>query len=71
MAEKKYTVQGTITDKEGKPAPGLLVRAYTGFTQNLKLRFEQHNKGKVESAKVRCPLKLVYYEACLDRNDAT
>jgi len=24
---------------------------YTGFTQDLKLRFEQHNKGRVESTK--------------------
>lgn len=44
---------------------------YTGFTQNLKLRFEQHNKGMVESTKDRRPLTLVYYEACLDRDDAT
>ncbi len=43
---------------------------YTGFSENLKLRFEQHNKGLVESTKDRRPLKLIYYEACLDRNDA-
>jgi putative endonuclease len=43
---------------------------YTGFTKNLKLRFEQHNKGLVESTRDRRPLKLVYYEACLDKNDA-
>ncbi len=46
-------------------------RFYTGFTEDLKLRFEQHNKGLVESTRSRRPLKLVYYEACLDRNDAT
>jgi len=44
---------------------------YTGYTKNLKLRFEQHQKGKVESTKNRRPLKLVYYEACLNRQDAT
>lgn len=44
---------------------------YTGFTQDLKLRFEHHNKGRVESTKDRRPLELVYYEACLNRNDAT
>ena len=44
---------------------------YTGFTKNLKLRFEQHNKGIVESTKDRTPLKLIYYEACLDQSDAT
>jgi putative endonuclease len=44
---------------------------YTGYTKNLKLRFEQHNKGLVESTKNRTPLKLVYYEACLNQQDAT
>ena len=44
---------------------------YTGFTKDLKLRFEQHNNGYVESTRDRRPFKLVYYEACLDRNDAT
>jgi len=44
---------------------------YIGFTQNLKQRFEQHEKGLVQSTKHRRPLKLVYYEACLDRADAT
>ena len=43
---------------------------YVGFTKDLKLRFEQHNKGQVESTKTRRPLKLIYYEACLDKNDA-
>jgi putative endonuclease len=43
---------------------------YTGFTNNLKLRFEQHNKGHVESTEDRRPLELIYYEACLDQRDA-
>ena len=43
---------------------------YTGCTKNLKLRFEQHNKGLVESTKDRKPFKLIYYEACLDQSDA-
>ena len=43
---------------------------YTGYTQNLKLRFEQHKKGIVESTKDRRPFKLIYYEACLDQDDA-
>jgi len=38
---------------------------YTGFTENLKLRFEQHNKGLVESTKARTPFRLIYYEASL------
>lgn len=44
---------------------------YVGYTRNLKLRFEQHNKGLVESTKNRKPLKLIYYEACLNQQDAT
>ena len=44
---------------------------YTGYTNNLKLRFEQHQKGLSESTKGRRPLKLVYYEACLNQQDAT
>ena len=44
---------------------------YVGFTKNLKLRFEKHNKGFVESTKNRIPFRLIYYEACFDQNDAT
>lgn len=43
---------------------------YTGYTKNLKLRFEQHAKGLVDSTKDRKPLKLIYYEACLNQRDA-
>jgi len=43
---------------------------YTGFTRVLKLRFEQHNKGLVQSTKERRPFELIYYEACLRRDDA-
>jgi putative endonuclease len=44
---------------------------YTGSTEDLKLRFEQHDKGLVESTRDRRSLKLVYYEACLTQEDAT
>jgi putative endonuclease len=43
---------------------------YTGFTNNLKLRFEQHNRGRVESTEDRRPFELIYYEACLEQRDA-
>ena len=43
---------------------------YTGYTNNLNLRFEQHNKGRVESTKARRPLKLIYFEACLPQKEA-
>ena len=45
-------------------------KLYIGCTENLKLRFETHNKGDVESTKDRRPLKIVYYEGCLNRKDA-
>jgi putative endonuclease len=44
---------------------------YVGYTKNLKLRFEQHNKGLVKSTRDRRPLKLIYYEACVSQQDAT
>ena len=42
-------------------------KKYIWYTENLKLRFELHLKGKVESTKNRLPLKLIYYEACLNQ----
>ena len=47
------------------------MKFYTGYTKDLKLRFEQHQKGIVASTKDRRPLKLIYYEACVDQQDAT
>ena len=44
---------------------------YVGFTKDLKLRFDRHNKGLVESTKDRRPFTLIYYEACLSQDDAT
>ena len=46
-------------------------KMYTGYTKNLKLRLEYHNKGLVESTKLRLPVKLIYYEVCLNQQDAT
>jgi putative endonuclease len=43
---------------------------YIGFTNDLKKRFAEHNKGMVSSTKTRRPLKLVYYEACMSEKDA-
>ncbi|MCK5505416.1 MAG: GIY-YIG nuclease family protein [Thermodesulfovibrionia bacterium] len=47
------------------------MKFYVGYTKDLKLRFDQHNRGLVESTKNRRPLKLIYYEACNSRADAT
>lgn len=43
---------------------------YTGYTENLQNRFSSHNKGEVRSTRYRLPLKLIYYEACLNKEDA-
>lgn len=43
---------------------------YIGWTNNLKARVLKHQNGKVESTKHRRPLKLVYFEACLDKEKA-
>ena len=43
---------------------------YIGYTKNLKLRFEQHQKGEIRSTKHRLPLQLIYCEACLNQEDA-
>jgi len=43
---------------------------YTGCTTDLRKRFKDHNQGKVLATKGRGPFALIYYEACLDKNDA-
>lgn len=44
---------------------------YVGYTDDLKIRIKEHNNGRVVSTKDRRPLKLVYYEVCLNQQDAT
>ena len=43
---------------------------YTGSTDNLKRRIAEHEDGYVKSTVNRKPLKLIYYEACLNEADA-
>lgn len=43
---------------------------YTGFTNDLKRRIYEHNVGKNVSTNYRKPLKLIYYEAYLNKEDA-
>ena len=45
-------------------------RFYIGWSEDLRLRVEQHNKGQVEATRERRPLELIYYEACLSREEA-
>lgn len=43
---------------------------YTGYTNDLKRRFAEHNEGKSKSTKPKAPFKLVYYEAYSSQSDA-
>lgn len=43
---------------------------YIGYTDNLKKRLQEHNRGAVTSTKRYLPWKLIYFEACLHREDA-
>jgi putative endonuclease len=44
---------------------------YTGFTSDILRRLNDHNSGKVFPTKRRTPLDLVYFEYCLNIDDAT
>ena len=44
---------------------------YVGYSENLKKRFEEHNKGRVKSTKSFILWTLIYYEAYRDKSDAT
>jgi putative endonuclease len=57
-----YYVYVLHSDKDDK--------LYTGYTENLELRFELHQKGRVPSTKNRLPLRLIYFEACISQEDA-
>lgn len=57
-----YNIYVLLSEKEGFK--------YVGYTQNLSQRFEQHQKGYVKSTKNRLPLKLIYFEGCLNSSDA-
>jgi len=43
---------------------------YTGYTSNLRKRIKEHNERKSKYTKGRGPYTLVYYEACIDEEDA-
>ena len=60
--ENFYYVYILQSEKDGKK--------YAGYTNDLPSRFEAHQKGEVKSTKHRRPLKLIYFEACLNQKDA-
>ncbi len=43
---------------------------YIGCTSNLKKRIKEHKLGHIVSTKKRLPVKLIYYEASLNRKDS-
>ncbi|HEY5603645.1 MAG TPA: GIY-YIG nuclease family protein [Gammaproteobacteria bacterium] len=57
-----YYIYVLLSNKTGK--------WYTGYTHNLRKRFDEHNAGFCKSTKHGCPWKLIYYEACLFKEDA-
>lgn len=58
----EYFVYILLSKKDGK--------FYTGYTSNLRARIIEHNSGKVCSTRNRIPLELVYFEGCLNQEDA-
>ena len=45
-------------------------RFYTGYTADLRKRLGEHQRGRVRWTASRLPIRWVYYEACLNQEDA-
>ncbi|MFA6522458.1 MAG: GIY-YIG nuclease family protein [Patescibacteria group bacterium] len=45
-------------------------KLYIGFSEDLKRRIDEHQKGRVISTKHRRPLQLIYYECYCNGQDA-
>ena len=58
-----YYIYTLLSEKDGK--------FYTGYSSDLTKRLESHNNGLVNSTKAIRPLKLLYFEGCLNQQDAT
>lgn len=43
---------------------------YIGYTDDLRKRVKEHNQGLSRFTKAYKPWKLIYYEACLNKEDA-
>jgi len=43
---------------------------YIGYSEDLKIRFQSHNKGENKSTKAYIPLELIHYEAYKSIRDA-
>ena len=44
---------------------------YIGYSPDLRKRLVKHNKNQVTSTKDKSPWKIIYYEAYIERKDAT
>jgi putative endonuclease len=45
-------------------------KLYSGRTENLRTRLQQHNDAKVQATAYRFPVELIYYEACRELSSA-
>ncbi|MBI2591879.1 GIY-YIG nuclease family protein [Candidatus Saccharibacteria bacterium] len=45
-------------------------KLYTGFASDLRKRLTEHRDSKSPYTSSRGPYELIYYEACMNRNDA-
>ena len=62
MEDKYFIVYVLRSELDGKN--------YAGFTANLEKRIQAHFNGEVISTASRRPLRLIYFEACLNEFDA-
>ena len=56
--------------KERKISDGFYTGWYTGYTKDLRNRFNEHKNNISGYTKGRGPFKLIYYEACMNEFDA-
>ncbi|MBZ0178116.1 MAG: GIY-YIG nuclease family protein [Melioribacteraceae bacterium] len=43
---------------------------YVGMTNNISVRFNEHNSGYERTTKPYLPFRLIYFEKCLSRKEA-
>ncbi len=48
----------------------LVEDVYVGYSTDLKKRLKEHNQGLNFSTRSKLPWKIIYYEACVDNDDA-
>ena len=71
-----YVVQGKIVCRKNKFMHYVYIlllsnkQLYTGRTDDLRRRVQEHENGKVAATRYRRPLKLIFYETFLSKEDA-